>query len=213
MDGVYLPYWCYDSNTTTRYSGERGEYYYVSETYRDDKGETQTRQVRHTRWYPTSGTVQVNFDDVLVCGSQTLPRALLEKLEPWDLPELRAFDAGYLSGFVAERYKIGLEAGFVTAEARMVPKIRSAIESDIGGDDQRIGSMNVRHADVRFKHLLLPLWISSFRYKEKTYRFTVNARSGQVSGERPWSVAKIVLTVLAVIAVIATIVVLAQGSK
>lgn len=213
MDGVYLPYWCYDSNTTTRYSGERGEYYYVSETYRDDKGETQTRQVRHTRWYPTSGTVQVNFDDVLVCGSQTLPRALLEKLEPWDLPELRAFDAGYLSGFVAERYKIGLEAGFVTAEARMVPKIRSAIESDIGGDDQRIGSMNVRHADVRFKHLLLPLWISSFRYKEKTYRFTVNARSGQVSGERPWSVAKIVLTVLAVIAVIAAIVVLAQGSK
>ena len=213
MDGVYLPYWSYDSNTTTRYVGERGEYYYVTETYRDSKGETQTRQVRHTRWHHASGTVYVNFDDVLVCGSQTLPRKLLERLEPWDLPELRAFDAGYLSGFVAERYKIGLEAGFVTAEERMVPKIRSAIESDIGGDDQRIGSMNVRHGDVRFKHLLLPLWISSFRYKEKTYRFTINARSGQVSGERPWSVVKIVLTVLAVAAVITAIVLFVQSRQ
>jgi DNA-directed RNA polymerase subunit RPC12/RpoP len=213
MDGVYMPYWCYDSNTSTRYRGERGEHYYVSESYKDDKGDTQTRQVRHTRWHNVSGTVEVVFDDVLVCGTETLPRKLLDKLEPWDLPELRAFDAGYLSGFIAERYKIGLEDGFTAAEARMVPKIRSAIEQDIGGDDQRIGTMNIHHRDVRFKHLLLPLWISSFRYKEKAYRFIVNARSGQVSGERPWSVVKIVLLVLAVIAVIAAIVVLVKRNQ
>jgi len=91
-----------------------------------------------------------------------------------------------------------------------VPKIRDAIEADIGGDTQRIGSMQVHHSDVRFKHLLLPLWISSFRYKEKTYRFIINARSGEVAGERPWSVFKIVLAVLAVLAVIATIVVVTQ---
>jgi Zn finger protein HypA/HybF involved in hydrogenase expression len=210
MDGVYLPYWTYDSSTSTRYTGQRGEYYYVTETYTDSQGKTQTRQVRHTRWYPASGTVHVEFDDVLVCGSETLPRKLIEKLEPWDLGSLRAFDAGYLSGFFAERYKIGLEDGFKIAEERMVPRIRGAIESDIGGDTQRILSMAVRHADVTFKHLLLPLWISSFKYKEKTFRFVVNARSGEVAGERPWSVAKIVLTVLLVIAVIATIAVIVK---
>ena len=213
MDGVYLPYWSYDSQTTTRYTGERGEHYYVTETYTDSQGKSATRQVQRTRWYPASGTVEVPFDDVLVCGSKTLPDALISKLEPWDLEALKAFDPGYLSGFLAERYKLGLEEGFTVAEARMVPQIRSAIESDIGGDVQRIGSMRVAHADVRFKHLLLPLWISSFRYKEKTYRFIVNARTGEVAGERPWSVLKIVLTVLAVIAVIVAIVVLTRRAQ
>ena len=213
MDGVYLPYWAYDSQTTTRYQGERGEYYYVTEHYTDNEGKSQTREVRHTRWHSTRGTVDVPFDDVLVCGSQTLPRALLERLEPWDLPALKGFEPAYLSGFMAERYKIGLEEGFKIAEERMVPKIRHAIEVDIGGDEQRIGSMQVAHADVRFKHLLLPLWISSFRYKEKVYRFIVNARTGEVAGERPWSVIKIVFTVLVVIGVIVAIVLVSQRAR
>lgn len=213
MDGVYLPYWSYDSHTRTRYTGERGEYYYVTEHYTDSQGKSQTRQVRRTRWYPASGTVEVPFDDVLVCGSQTLPNKMIESLEPWDLPELRPYDAGYLSGFIAERYKLGLEEGFTAAEARMVPKIRDAIESDIGGDTQRIGSMQIKHEDVRFKHLLLPLWISSFRYKDKAYRFIVNARTGEVAGERPWSVIKIVLTVLVSILIIVGIVVLVKSRQ
>ena len=114
---------------------------------------------------------------------------------------------------MAERYRIGLEDGFKIAEERMVPRIRGAIESDIGGDEQRIDSMSVRHADVTFKHLLLPLWLSSFRYKDKSYRFIINARTGQVAGERPWSVVKIVLTVLVVIAVIVGIVLLVQSQR
>jgi DNA-directed RNA polymerase subunit RPC12/RpoP len=213
MDGVYLPYWSYDSQTTTRYQGERGEHYYVTEHYTDNEGKSRTREVRHTRWHPARGVVAVPFDDVLVCGSKTLPRSLLERLEPWDLPALRGFEPAYLSGFAAERYKIGLEDGFKIAEERMVPPIRDAIRSDIGGDEQRIGTMQVSHADVRFKHLLLPMWISSFRYKEKVYRFIVNARTGEVAGERPWSVIKIVFTVLVVIAVIVAIVLVSQRAR
>lgn len=73
--------------------------------------------------------------------------------------------------------------------------------------------MQVSHAQVRFKHLLLPMWISSFRYKEKVYRFIVNARTGEVAGERPWSVIKIVFTVLVVIGVIVAIVLLSQRAR
>lgn len=208
IDGVYLPYWTYDSDTTTRYSGRRGDHYYVSESYTDAQGKRQTRQVRKTRWRSASGTVRVRFDDVLVCASPTLPRPLIEKLEPWDLANLRGFEAAYLSGFIAERYKLGLEEGFQVAEERMEPKIRAAIDRDIGGDEQVILSMSVRHADVTCKHVLLPLWISSFRYKEKVFRFIVNARTGEVAGERPWSAWKIALTVLTVVAIVVAIVVI-----
>ncbi len=211
MDGVYLPYWTYDSETTTNYVGQRGEYYYVTESYTDSEGKTKTRRVRKTRWYsPRPGRVHVSFDDVLICASESLPRKILRALEPWDLEELKPYDPGFLSGFLCERYKVDLQGGFKLAEERMKPEIRSTIKSDIGGDTQRILVMNVSHDDVTFKHLLLPVWLSSFRYKEKAYRFVVNARTGEVQGERPYSWIKITLAVLLGIAIIAVIVYFSQ---
>ena len=213
LDGVYLPYWTYDSQTTTRYRGSRGEHYYVTERYTDSQGRSQTRRVRKTRWYPAGGTVNVRFDDVLVCATPSLPRAILDKLEPWDLPQLKPFDGKYLAGFIAERYRIDLEAGFQVAEQRMEPRIRKEIHRDIGGDEQRIHWMSVRHDGVTFKHVLLPLWMSSFRYHDKVYRVTVNARTGEVAGERPWSWFKITLLVLVIAALIAGAIYLAHRRK
>ncbi|MBK8266279.1 MAG: hypothetical protein IPK80_33750 [Nannocystis sp.] len=213
LDGVYLPYWTYDSRTSTRYSGQRGEHYYVSESYKDAEGKTQTRQVQRTRWYPASGVVSVDFDDVLVCASESLPLKLIEALEPWDLRELRPYDPGFLSGFVTERYKLGLEAGFRRAEERMSPQIEATIRRDIGGDEQRISGMVVHHEGVTFKHCLLPLWITSFRYHEKIFRVTVNARTGGIAGERPYSAVKIASLVILLIAVVVGIVFLTRGSR
>ena len=202
LDGVMLPHWTYDSNTTTSYVGMRGDYYYVTVGYTDSKGNRQTRTERRTRWSHASGTVYVAFDDVLVCASRSLPETLVRELEPWDLPALQPFDPAYLAGFVTERYQIDLEQGFDLAEIRMRPKIRSTIERDIGGDVQQILSMSVTHRDVKFKHLLLPLWISSFRYGERVFRVVVNARTGEVQGERPWSWVKILLLTLFLLALI-----------
>jgi Zn finger protein HypA/HybF involved in hydrogenase expression len=200
LQGVYLPYWTYDSRTTTRYTGQRGEHYYVTVSYTDSEGKSRTRQERRTRWYPASGTVYVTFDDILVCASRSLPVWMVERLEPWDLEALKPYDPAYLSGFSAERHAVDLEAGFKIAEEKMEPGIRSAIRRDIGGDEQRISSTSTSHSDVTFKHFLLPLWISAFRYREKVYRFTVNARTGEVAGERPWSWIKIGLLILTILA-------------
>lgn len=209
LNGVYIPYWTYDSETETDYRGERGEYYYVTETYTTmENGEsvTKTRQVRHTRWYPASGRVRRSFDDVLVLAADSLPRSYCEALEPWDLASLVPYQDQYLSGFRAETYKIGIKQGFSLAQDIMAGPIRSDILRDIGGDDQRIHSSDTEYWDIRFKHVLLPIWISSYRFNEKVYRFLINARSGEVQGERPYSWVKITLLVLAIAAVIGTIV-------
>ncbi|MEZ4383291.1 MAG: hypothetical protein R3A79_18325 [Nannocystaceae bacterium] len=209
MDGVYIPYWTYDSETATRYRGERGEHYYVNESYTDSEGKSQTRRVQKTRWHRTSGRIEVPFDDVLVCASETLPDKLIRKLWPWDLDDLKPYSAAFLSGFVTEQYKVDLEEGWKRAQLLMRPAIEAAIRRDIGGDEQRIASMDVRYAEITFKHCLLPLWISSFRFNDKVYRFVVNARSGKVSGERPYSAGKIAALVILILAVIGVIVFLA----
>ncbi|MCP5108511.1 MAG: hypothetical protein GY950_34315 [bacterium] len=213
LDGIYVPYWTYDAKTGTTYTGARGTYYYVTETYsttENGQSVTRTRQVRKTSWHSTSGHVNNIFDDILVIASQSLPVKYTQKLEPWHLKDLVPYNDKYLSGFRSESYQVDLVKGLEVAKERMVPEIRTTVYRDIGGDEQRIYTMNTSYSDVTFKHILLPIWISSYKYKQKPYRFVINGQTGEVQGERPYSAIKIILAILLAIAVIAVIVILAN---
>jgi predicted RNA-binding Zn-ribbon protein involved in translation (DUF1610 family) len=206
MDGVYVPAWTYDSGTQSAYTGQRGDDYWDTETYtdRDANGNTvtRTRRVRKTRWSYVSGHVANHFDDVLVLASHSLPRKIADSLEPWDLQNLVPYRDEYLSGFVAESYQVDLPSGFEAAKQIMAGHIHQTIRQDIGGDHQRIDHVDTRYFDITFKHTLLPVWISAYRFHQRTFRFLVNARSGEVQGERPYSAWKITLFVLAMLALL-----------
>ncbi|WP_338794145.1 hypothetical protein [Bernardetia sp. MNP-M8] len=213
LKGMYIPYWTFDSETDSRYHGMRGDYYYTTESYTDSDGNHQTRQVRHTRWSPVSGRIDHFFDDTLVLASHSLPRNYVDKLEPWDLEKLAGYDERYLSGFQTETYQIDLKSGFEVAKGKMQEQIRNLVSRDIGGDEQRIEDIQIDYNDITFKHILLPLWISAYRYQDKVYRFLVNARTGEVQGERPYSVIKIALAVIAVLAIIALLFFFTSGKR
>jgi len=203
LQGLYAPYWTYDADTVSRYVGERGDNHVVTRTRtvtRDGKRVRETYRDVEVRWRPAAGTVRRDFDDMLVVGSQSLPRDLAEALEPWDLHQLTPYADEYLSGFLAERYRIDVKQGWGRAKERMDAVIRGDVRSDIGGDHQRIHMLDTRHSDVTFKHVLLPMWICSYRYRDKVFRFLVNARTGEVQGQRPWSWVKISLAAVAALA-------------
>lgn len=210
LKGVYLPHWTYDADAVTHYTGQRGEHYYVNESYTttDSEGKSvrKTRRVRKTRWYSASGVVNNSFDDILVVASQSLPEKYIDKLEPWDLEESVAHEESYLSGFITESYTVDLQQGFTRAQEKMKPQIERRIKRDIGGDEQRISSYQSNYPKVTFKHILLPVWINAYRYRDELYRFLVNARTGEVQGERPWSWVKITLAALAGVAVVGGII-------
>lgn len=206
LKGLYIPYWTYDSKTTSQYSGERGDYYYVTETYtttENGQSVTKTREVRKIRWTFVSGTVYSSFDDILILASNSLPEKYTNKLEPWDTQNLVPFNEMYLSGFQAESYQVDLKQGFEKAKSIMETVIRDAARHDIGGDEQRVDTLSTIYDDVTFKHILLPIWLSSYRYSNKVYRFLVNGRTGEVQGERPYSAVKIALAILGGLAIIA----------
>lgn len=209
FNGIYMPYWTFDSQTETQYVGQVGTHYYETEHYwatEDGKRVQRSRQVRKTRWRPVSGHVSHFFDDVLILAAKSLPTKYVEKLEPWDIAKLEAFKDAYLGGFITEKYQVGLEEGFNAAKSKMEREIQLLIKRHIGGDEQRINYSHSEYNGITFKHILLPVYVSAFRYKNKVYRFLVNGRTGEVQGERPYSTAKIVLTILAVVIVIGALI-------
>jgi DNA-directed RNA polymerase subunit RPC12/RpoP len=200
MQGVYVPYWTYDAQTKSEYSGERGIVYY--ETLRvpvqvNGKTVMQNRQVPKVRWTPVRGRVARLFDDVLVLGSRSLPRKFAERLGPWDLSAMKPYQPAYLAGFSAEAYTVPLDEGFTEARAKMDEIILRDIRFDIGGDRQRVSHVETEVSATTFKHVLLPVWMAAYKYRGDTFRFIVNGRTGAVQGERPWSRWKIVVAVIA----------------
>ncbi|HEV8569886.1 MAG TPA: hypothetical protein VGQ92_22830 [Actinoplanes sp.] len=204
---TYLPHWTYDARTTSRYTGARGEHYYETETYTEN-GDTKTRQVQRTRWYPARGVVARDFDDVLVAGTSRVSVEHLDKLEPWPLPEAEPYRPEFLAGHETLRYDVEPEAGLDTAKSRMAPIIEGDCRDDIGGDEQRVDSVDTDYREVAFKLMLLPVWIACYLHAGKTYNILVNGRTGEVAGERPYSVPKIVAAVAAALLVLAAIIVL-----
>lgn len=195
MEGIYSPYWTYDADTKSSYRGERGTVYYETRTVTRDGKQVQER-VQKVRWRSVSGRVARFFDDVLVLASRSLPKKYTDNLEPWDLAALEPYSPEFLAGFRAEAYTVELDEGFQEARAKMDQVIRRDIRFDIGGDRQRIHSVDTTMSDITFKHILLPVWLAAYKYRGKTYRFVVNGRTGKVQGERPWSAWKIALAVV-----------------
>ncbi|MCU1683227.1 MAG: hypothetical protein JWQ81_3966 [Amycolatopsis sp.] len=211
--GTYVPHWTYDSQTASSYSGARGEHYYVTESYTDNNGQRRTRQVQRTRWYPVQGSVWRAFDDVLVPASVLVPVKKLDGLAPWPLPNAVPYQPQYLAGYHALRYDVEPEPGFEEAKARMAPVIEADCRRDIGGDEQRVEAVNTNHGNVTFKLMLLPVWIASYLYGGKTFQILVNALTGEVDGERPYSKAKIAIAIAIALVVVIGIVILIAHSN
>ena len=196
LKGYYLPHWTYDAKTVSDYHGQRGDIYYVTveRTVIVDGREVRQRvQEPRVRWTPVSGRVYNEFDDITIGASKTISYAILDNLAPWYTEKLVPFNEKYLAGFTSEEYTIGLDNGFELAKVKMNSVIRQTIRNDIGGDQQQISALKTNYHETSYKNVLFPIWTAQFKWKSKTYNYAINAQTGKVSGERPYSWLKIAL--------------------
>ncbi len=193
--GIYLPYWTFDANTLSMYRAEYGK------DRRVKKSDGNTEIV--TDWFPTRGAHQMAFDDELVCGTTQHDAGMMMAISPFDTADNKAYKPEYVAGFGAERYTVGVKEAWEKAKISIKGKINSSITGKIikenNADHVRNLNVNSHFKDMTYKYLLLPVWISSYTYKDKVYQFMVNGQSGKVSGKSPVSVPKVILTIAIII--------------
>lgn len=209
LHGVYLPFWTFDALTSSWWEAEAGYYYYETERYtvvEDGKRVTKTRQVRKIRWEPASGAHQQVFDDVLVYATKSVDQKILQKIYPFDTKALVPYQPQYLSGWAAEEYQIPLKEGWTLAQQIMNEQIRAACAQKIPGDTYRNLTVDTAYANVTYKHVLFPVWIASYRYRNKLYHFMVNGQTGEVQGQAPISWIKVLIAIVIALLIIACIV-------
>ncbi len=209
--GLYLPYWTFDAQLNASYSGQRGEYYYETRRVRNSQGKMVSQRVRKTRWYPASGQVSGFVDDTLVEASKQRKGRIPSKIARWNLKLLQPFSSSFLRGFVTEKYTIPLKQGHLAAKGEAERIAKRWCRQDIAGDTQRVTHMDMRLSEETFKHILLPVYVSSYRFNSKEYNFFVNGENGSISGTRPYSFWKIFLAVLFGLSIIGVIIFLSKS--
>ena len=205
VHGIYIPYWTFDAHAVCPWEAEAGHYYYTTESYRDSKGNRQTRQVRHTRWEPASGEVRHFFDDEPIPGTHGVNHDLLEQVEPFPTKELVPYATGFLSGFVVEHYQVVLFDAAEQSRQAMTMKLREMAASQIPGDTYRNLEIHPQFSGQTFKHVLVPIWLLTYNYASKVYQVVVNGYTGAMAGrypKSPWKVAFLVLIVIIVTLVV-----------
>ena len=199
FQGVYLPYWTYDAQTTSNFTGRAG----YDRTVKDRDGNKKTV----TEWRHVSGVYQEFFDDVTVMASKRQKDSGVRACEPFDFSKLVPYSPQVVAGFIAERYSVGLKEGWESAQKTIQSNLRSDIQSYIrrhwNADRADSVHFSTLYSNITYKYLLVPTWISSFKYKDKVYQFAVNGQTGKVGGKAPVSAWRVIIAILLGIGVIA----------
>lgn len=207
FQGVYLPFWTFDAQTNSRYSGRYGKY----RTERDSEGNTHTE----TDWYPVSGRYDEFIDDQIVAASTQHDTDYLSGLEPFNTADNLTYKPEYVAGFVAERYSVGLKDGWEKAKklifGRVKRNISTKVERENFADVVEIDRLSISYSAITFKYLLLPVWMSSFKFKDKQYHFMVNGQTGKVSGSTPISALRVAIAILIALVAIFVIYYMVSG--
>jgi LSD1 subclass zinc finger protein len=205
IQGIYLPFWTYDSESYTQWRGEAGFYYYV-EVEKDGK----TEKERRTRWESRNGSFNRSFDDVLILASKGKTREVVEGIFPYQLTESVNYNPTLMVGWQAEIYTVDVKEGYQQAEKKMYEEIKNQAEKKLGGDTQRGLHVEADFYEQTFKHLILPVWLCTYKYGDKAYQFAVNGQTGKIEGQKPVSWFKIILLILTIVAIIAAVVIFTQ---
>ncbi len=211
ISGIYLPYWSFDAKVDAAYTGQVANSYTDTEIdtiTSDERTDTKKRKVKKLRWRFVTGTVEKKFKNVMFNDAGQPDTKIIEKLEPFKLNELVTFSPKYLAGYAAGRCKNGLDSVWKRAQSYMGDSVREEVHTTVKRGADVVGAVNTcaTYMDIAFKQLLLPVWIGSYKYKNKNYHIYINGQTGMMHGESPKSVLKIGIIALAAAAVIAALI-------
>jgi len=198
--GVYLPFWAFDADADSAWSADAGYHYQEQEAYteKDAQGKSVTkyRTVTKTRWQPASGDHRAHYEDWLVPATRGLDPDFVGRIYPFQTEKAQSYNSDYLAGFAAENPSIKAAEAQPTAARELNKEEEKACSQQVPGDTQRNLRVATRLNNWSYDQIMLPIWISAYRYKDKLYRFLVNGQTGEVQGSAPTSWLKVAVAIL-----------------
>jgi|GEM_PF-5871018 hypothetical protein len=210
LAGMYVPYWSFDAKTRSAYSGQAGSHYREAEQdtrTEDGRTQAQPKSSKKTRWQFVSGSYEKAFNGIIYNDSKGIGEDAIQRIEPFKLNELTKFSPKHLGGFSALQYDAGIKSVWGRAKSFMGGVIRQDVRGIVKRGSDVLGAIKIctDYHDIQYRHMLLPVWTSSYRYKNKQYPFYINGQTGEITGSAPRSALKISIIVLVCLGLLAAL--------
>lgn len=198
LRGVYLPFWSFSTLARSDWSAKIGEHWYRTETYTTvENGQTvtRTREIQETEWWNLAGKHHNYYSGYLVSGSKGLHQADADRIKPYHLAALKRYEPYFLAGWLSEDYSIDSAAAQQICQEEFCRWEQAAVASFMPGDTHSGVAVQTEFSETNADLILLPLYLLSYSYGGKHYRFMINGQTGQVIGEKPLSPIRIGLAI------------------
>lgn len=183
--GLYVPFWLFDCDADARATFIGTKVRHWSDR---NYNYTETKRFRVFR------RGAMSFAKIPVDGSQKADDTLMESIEPYNYGDLIDFGTGYLSGFLADKYDVGVDESKPRANARVKRSIEMALAATVVGYSSVTPTscaVNIRDGSVRYA--MLPVWLLHYKYGDKRYTYAINGQTGKTVGKLPISWGKAAL--------------------
>jgi predicted RNA-binding Zn-ribbon protein involved in translation (DUF1610 family) len=198
LRGVYIPFWSFSMLAESRWSASIGEHWTRTETYttmENGKMVTKTREVTETEWWDLNGGHHGYYSGYLVSGSRGLAQKEADRIGPFHLAALKRYAPYFLAGWLCEEYSVERQAAEQVSRQAFEETEQRNIADFLPGDTYRGLKAQTAFSQVASDLILLPIYLLSYRYRDKLYRFLLNGQTGKAEGEKPLSAWRIGLAV------------------
>lgn len=181
--GIYLPYWMFSAGVRGSWRAEVGHERTVRRyDAREKRWENET--VIDWRW--EEGSVSIDVADLLVPGTTRISARLLDRIAPrFDLSKLATYDPRLLAGWAASTYDVPLPEAWDQGRHAIREQARERARASIASSHVRQFSLTADLRDEAWRHGLLPVWVSAYRYQDRTWVVLVDGATGAVAGQKP----------------------------
>ena len=166
--GIYIPLFTFDCLTVNRYTGHFNQ---------------------DNRVLFKSGRFQHQVDDFPVVASKQLStdKLLLNVIKDYRTNEAKPYTPEALAGFPCEHYSIGLNEAWNSLGNEMNFYLKNQASKQDESKFLTGIEMATDYFNLKYKYLIVPVWINSFFYDNKLYTIVINGQTGKIDGQWPKS--------------------------
>ena len=177
IQGVYVPFWLYSARADAQatFAAEN------IRTWREDD-----YQITETDHYAVERAGYMDFTRVPVDGSQKMPDAHMDSIEPYDYSEITPFSVAYLPGYLTDRFDMDVAACQPRATERMKSTAQSELRNTVVEYDSVSSGVCTVDEDLKeVSYALLPVWMLHTKWNDQDFLFAMNGQTGKLIGDLP----------------------------
>lgn len=177
ITGLYVPFWLYSCHATGKISYQGVK----SEKWEDDNYEYVKKD-----HYRILRSGEMDFERIPCDASTKMDDATMDSLEPYDLSKAVPYDAAYFSGYLADRYDVQEKDARPRANERVENTFRDRLREEVKNyEEVEKTSEQIQLSNAKAEYGMLPVWMMTTQYENKTYTFGINGQTGQLVGSLP----------------------------